>query len=411
MDTNDWREVELDLETGICLWLGAGVSTHLSRSIGGRLPQWGELTEALERDAGVVVDPKFKDNFPERLQICTSELGTAAVRRKIARAVYAELCVQIAKFAYDNVDNLAMLPAAVIQLAALGWRANPIVNFNIETFSSMLAARPAGPCRILPYRSRDASTSSHYVAQESGSDFARIVYHPHGAANYSGNAVMTSSEYAAHDGSLAYLLSVSAAFENNLWIVGMSLDDLYLRNQLATHRNQINRIRWFNTKPELEKHAEWALKNDIKSVAVDWPAFWHRIEDSVEPQIRLSDAMSAWYYVIETALAELFDGTPREKLADLAARFPALSITLPESKSEGEYRRAFERSEAATLLPQDFSRRRITDNITTIVRNEVDFITTLIDQLNSNYGTAARDIVSALELAKPMRISMRHMNL
>lgn len=411
MDTNDWREVELDLETGICLWLGAGVSTHLSRSIGGKLPQWSELTEALEREACVVVDPESKDNFPERLQICTRELGTAPVRRKIARAVYGELCVQIAKFAHDNVDSLAMLPGAVVQLAALGWRANPIVNFNIETFSSMLAARPAGPCRILPYRSRDASTSGHYVEQESGSDFARIVYHPHGAANYSGNAVMTSSEYAAHDGSLAYLLSVSAAFENNLWIVGMSLDDVYLRNQLATHRNQINRIRWFNTKAELAKHDEWALKNGIKPIAVDWPAFWHRIEESLEPQIRLSGAMSAWYYVIETALSELFDGTPSEKLADFAAKFSALGITLPQSNSEGEYRRVFERSEVATLLPHDFSREKITDSIATIVHNEIDFVTTLIDQLNGKFGTAARDIVSALELAKPLRISMRHMNL
>jgi len=411
MDPNDWSEVQLDLDTGICLWLGAGVSTHLSRSIGGKLPQWGELTEALEREAGVVVDPESKDNFPERLQQCTRELGTTPVRRKIARAVYGELCVQIAKFAHDNVDNLAVLPAAVIQLAALGWRANPIVNFNIETFSSMLAARPAGPCRILPYRSHEAAKAGRYVEQEAGSDFARIVYHPHGAANYSGEAVMTSSEYAAHDGSLAYLLSVSAAFENHLWIVGMSLDDVYLRNQLAAHRNQIHRIRWFNTKAELDKHAEWALTNDIKPVAVDWPAFWHRIEDSLEPQIRISGAMSAWYYVIETALAELFHGTQTEQMAEVAAKLSAFGITVPPSNSEGEYRKVFERNEAEDLLPRNFSPEKITDNIATIMRNEVEFVTTLIDQLNTTFGPAARDIVSALELAKPLRISMRHMNL
>ncbi len=408
MDSKDWTEVQVDLETGICLWLGAGVSTHLSRSIGGKLPQWGELTEALEREAGVVVDPKSKDNFPERLQKCTLELGTAPVRHKIARAVYGELCVQIAKFAHDNVDNLANFPAAVIQLAALGWRANPIVNFNIETFTSMLAARPAGPCRILPYR--DASPSERYVEQEGGSDFPRIVYHPHGAANYSGNAVMTSSEYAAHDGSLAYLLSVTAAFENHLWIVGMSLDDRYLRKQLARHRNQINRISWFNTKTELKKHAKWALKNDIKPVAVDWPAFWHRIEESLEPQIRISGAMSAWYYVIETALAELFEGTQKEQMAKVAAELSAHGITLPPSKPEGEYRRVFERNETADLLPRGFSKEKITKNIASIFDNEVAFVTTLIDQLNSNVGPAARDIVSALELAKPRRIRMRHMN-
>jgi hypothetical protein len=407
---HDWQQVQLDLETGICLWMGAGVSTHLSRSIGGSVPDWGELTRALEVEADFP-ESKRQGSLPERLQACTSKLGGARVRRKIARDIYGQLCLQIAKFAYEHRGTLGELPEAVTQLAALGWRANPIVNFNIETFTSILAARPGGPCRILPYRIRKDAASGMYEDQEIGSDFPRVVYHPHGAVNYSGHAVMTSDEYATHNGSLAYLLSVAAAFENNLWICGMSLDDEYLRKELATYRRQINRIRWFNTPHDLAKHETWARQNDITAVPVDWRVFWQLVGMSLGPQIRLSGAMSAWYCLIETAISELLDGTPGEQLADLATRFPALGIATGKASSQGEYRKVFDKNEGAGLLPAGFPRKEITDEIAEIVNKEAEFVTVLMAELTRQYGAAARDIVSALEVAKPVRAQMRHMDI
>jgi hypothetical protein len=409
MHKTDWEKAQLDLETGICLWIGAGVSTHLSRSIGGSVPDWGDLTRALETEAHLP-ESKRQGSFPERLQACTNKLGSARVRRKIGRDIYGQLCLQIAQFAYKHRGTLGELPEAVTQLAALGWRANPIVNFNIETFTSILAARPGGPCRILPYRIREDLATSVYEEQEGGSDFPRVVYHPHGAVNYSGHAVMTSDEYATHNGSLAYLLAVAAAFENNLWICGMSLDDEYLREALARHKRQINNIRWFNTEHELAKHESWARQNDITAVPVDWQVFWQRVGTALEPQIRRSGAMSAWYCVIEAAMSELLDGTPSEQRAELARLIPDLGIAKGKGSSQGEYRKVFEKNEVAGLLPADFSRKDITDEIEEIVNKEAEFVNGLMTELRK-LGPEARDILSALEAAKPVRAQMRHMNI
>jgi hypothetical protein len=173
----------LDLETGICLWIGAGVTTHVARSIGGTVPDWNGITTELETMAGLSVSSEMRSSNPERLHSCMQRLGPQVFRQAVSRQIYGELCAALARFAHRNRGHLAKPPDSASQLAALGWLANPIVNFNVETLTSYLVARPGGPCRILPYRIRDASRKDAFEEQEESSDFWRTVYHPHGAVN------------------------------------------------------------------------------------------------------------------------------------------------------------------------------------------------------------------------------------
>src|SRR5438132_1709014 len=43
----------LDLDQGICLWIGAGVSAHLANALGGIVPDWNGLTKKLEKMAKI----------------------------------------------------------------------------------------------------------------------------------------------------------------------------------------------------------------------------------------------------------------------------------------------------------------------------------------------------------------------
>jgi hypothetical protein len=410
MKEEDWRTVSFDLETGICLWIGAGVSGHLARSIGSHVPDWNHLTAELEREAGIATPPDGTSN-PERLEECKGKLGQRFYR-VLARAIYGELCLGLARFAHDHRDTLSTIPDVAVQLAALGWRANPIVNFNIETFTSTLVARPGGPCRILPYRVRERAGAGVFEQQEVGADFNRVVYHPHGATNYSGQAVMTSGEYATHEGSLAYFLAVSAAFENNLWICGMSLDDAYLREALLKHRRQINQVRWFDDEKKLARHKEWATAAGITSVPVDWGQFWATIQRELGPQTRSSGVGTAWFHILESAVSELVDGTPAEELQKLAERIPELKNAAERvaGRSEADYHKVFDRKEALELLPPGFSQRAIIDEIAAAISRDSAFVDSLISLLDENGGAAARELIEVLELARPVRPRMRNMN-
>jgi len=144
--------------------------------------------------------------------------------------------------AAELADAEDFLPDNLRALAALGQLANPIVSFNIEPVSSLLLARPAGPVRIL---FQQPLGKPAYTWREPRGRFQRLVYHPHGLVTAS--TVMTASEYQANSQTLAFGVAIHAAFSNTLAIVGMSLDDQYLRRQLDQFRESIGRIYWFNS--------------------------------------------------------------------------------------------------------------------------------------------------------------------
>ena len=403
-------ELLLDLETGICLWIGAGVTKHLAKGIGADIPDWNSLTTTLERKAHIVSAPDAQSSNPRRLNACMRKLGAATFRREVSRHLYGALCAALAKYAHDHRGQLAEPPRVAFELAALGWLANPIVNFNVETLTSSLIARPAGPCRVLPYRG--AASDGVFEQQEGSRDFSRLVYHPHGAVNYSGRAVMTSSEYAAHKGSLAYLLSVSAAFENNLWIVGMSLDDEYLRKHLKQHRKQIRCVRWFDSDVQLKKHGAWARAAQVSLIPVLWPDFWALIRSELGHQVRRAGVMTAWYHAVSVAIAELVEGDTAAQLASIATRIPALADAARRaaSKSHASYRRMFAGGKARHLLPKGFDAQAISAEMSAAIRAASDLVTKIQETVKSG-GDVGRDMSSALELAIPRRPSMRQINI
>ena len=128
------------------------------------------------------------------------------------------------------------------------------------------------------------------------------MYHPHGLSTV--DCIMTLEEYKTLNGTLALQLAAHAAFGNNLAIVGMSLQDEYLRKQISEFRNQINSIVWFNSQfGDLEA---WAMCNRIDMVPVRRSEFWEQWNTRDVPKDGL---MIAWYRVVHEAADELSGGT------------------------------------------------------------------------------------------------------
>jgi hypothetical protein len=288
----DFNGVKHKLDDGYCLWVGAGVTKQLWQ---GSL-QWDELTKNIEARAGL---EGRSSQFQERLQHCADKLGPDVFRRHLRKIYYTDLCEAMLKLAAQSIDDEDGIPPEVRKIAALGQLANPIVSFNIEAFSSTLLARPVGPARIVPFIK---SETRRIDFTESTKTFQRIVYHPHGLSTV--DCIMTSEEYKTLNGTLALQLAAHAAFGNNLAIVGMSLQDEYLRKQISEFRNQIHSILWFNS--QFNDLESWAMCNGVEMVPVKWSEFWEHWNTTDIPK---SGLMIAWYRVVNEAAEELSGGT------------------------------------------------------------------------------------------------------
>jgi hypothetical protein len=217
----------------------------------------------------------------------------------------------------DVEEPTGFIPNEDRQVAALGQLANPIVNFNIEPLSSILIARPAAPVRVLPYVHPEKKKI--LATREMHDRFQRIAYHPHGLIT--GTCVMTKSQYAEQNQTLAFTLAVQSAFGNNLAIVGMSLQDEYLREQLERFRLQLKRIVWFDSQfdPTLLR---WAQVNNVNAVLINWHAFW---DDWAKLDIQVDEPgiCAAWYRVLEEAAQEAEGGALGHLSRVLAQKDPA----------------------------------------------------------------------------------------
>jgi hypothetical protein len=271
-------QAEAKLHDGYCLWVGAGVTKQLWQ---GAL-QWDELTKNMEARAGLAKGRSSQ--FPERLQSCADKLGPDVFRRHLRKIYYTDLCEAMLRRAAQSINDQDGIPPEVRKLAALGQLTNPIVSFNIEPFSSTLLARSAGPARIIPFIKPE---SPRIESKEISKTFQRIVYHPHGLSTV--DSIMTLEEYKTLNGTLAFQLSAHAAFRNNLAIVGMSLQDEYLRSQISEFRNEINSIVWFNSQfDDLER---WAMCNRVEMVQVKWSEFWERRKYNRSSERRSDDCL------------------------------------------------------------------------------------------------------------------------
>jgi hypothetical protein len=275
------------LKSGYCLWVGAGIPLQLSGKSDIRPPQWSQLVEELEKISGInSFDERIACEYPERLGVALNKMGRYPFAQFIRIVILEKLATAILNNAKQSLNtNPKDLPAEFIQIAVLGNLANPIVNFNVETLSSIsLAGIPDVEHSLKIFKIPDVDddfSQGDFDGIETIS-YKRQVLHPHGAINAYGRCVLGAAEYASLEGTLALKLATHAAFQSNLVIVGMSLNDHYLREQLAEFRQQINKIIWFMSEsehkalsPELKKFAY--LKNINIVTFFEWPVFWDAV--------------------------------------------------------------------------------------------------------------------------------------
>ncbi|HEV3209878.1 MAG TPA: SIR2 family protein [Chthoniobacterales bacterium] len=288
----DFNRAKRKLADGYCLWVGAGVTKQLWQ---GAL-QWDELTKKLEDLADLAADQSAP--YPERLQLCSEKLGADEFRKWLRKIYYTELCEAMLRRAARSLGENRLVPPEAYGIAALGQLANPIVSFNIEPFSSTLLSRPAGPARIIPFIKPQ---TPRIEFRELVKAFQRIVYHPHGLST--ADCIITKEQYDTLNGTLALKLAGHAAFGNHLAIVGMSLQDDYLREQISEFRNQIGSILWFNNR--FGDLAIWAMCNKVDLVQVEWSEFWEKFNPADVPPEHLT---IAWYRLVCEAAEEMAGG-------------------------------------------------------------------------------------------------------
>jgi hypothetical protein len=293
-------------DRGYCLWVGAGVSLYAARAGGGKAPLWSELVQDLENQAKMAPHA-VNLSFPDRLDLVLHALGRARFQKELRHRTHDPLANGLLEAARTCGKNASdPLPPEVRRIAKLGARANPIVNFNIEVMTSSLlgGSEPhAIKCFVPPVPGAAELLMGHGEYSTSTPRHNRSIYHPHGALTVGGICVMASSEYRAMRGTLALQLAVHAAFRSPLAIVGMSLDDEYLRQQLAEFRDQVDEILWFSTSPSTmsDEIRRWTIVNRVTIVDVGtWVAFWDEVDNVLPPAPEDGLTMS-WMKVIHEA--------------------------------------------------------------------------------------------------------------
>jgi hypothetical protein len=293
------RDAVWALEAGYCLWVGAGVTRQLAAGDPAAVPLWGDLTRKLESAAGLPRDAE--GDFPRRLDACLSVLGEREFRSILRRRYYTQLCATVMSQTARLLETDRYFPEHVRPIAALGQLANPIISFNIEPLSSALLARSAGPARIL---FQQPAGKPMYTWREPGGRFQRLVYHPHGLATI--ETVMTANQYQANSQTLAFGVAIHAAFGNALAIVGMSLDDDYLRTHIESFRASVGPIYWFNSHFP-DRLALWARAHDVTMVRAEWREFWE-CWGGLPIDLDERELAAAWYLVVSQAVEEAEGG-------------------------------------------------------------------------------------------------------
>jgi hypothetical protein len=287
------------LEAGYCLWVGAGLTRQVAAGQAG-VPLWEQITQELETAAGI--SAATGKDFPHRLDECLIRLGDEKFRSFLRERYYTSLCVALLSQADQLLEADDFIPDHARAVAALGQLANPIVSFNIEPLSSLLLGRPGGPIRVLVQQPKGKPV---YTWREPGGRFQRLVYHPHGLATVA--TVMTATQYKANSQTLAFGVAIHASFGNTLVIVGMSLDDEYLRHQVALYRASIGAIYWFNSSFSREIES-WAAEHDITTVAAPWGEFWQHWHQ-LPVELERNDLATAWYLAVNEAVEEAEGGS------------------------------------------------------------------------------------------------------
>jgi hypothetical protein len=234
-----------------------------------------------------------------------NRLGENEFRSFLRQRYYTRLCEAILVEADLALEGGDYIPAHLRAIANLGQIANPIISFNIEPLSSVLIGRAAGPIRLMVQKPSGKPVQTWRESGETGGRFQRLVYHPHGLATR--ESVMTATQYRTNRQTLAFGLAIHAAFGNSLVIVGMSLDDAYLRRHIERFRASIDSIYWFNSGFS-SKLLSWAAGLDINCVTSQWDAFW-REWDRLPTDLDRHQLATAWHMAVSEAVEEVEGGS------------------------------------------------------------------------------------------------------
>lgn len=329
------------------LWIGNGVTLQLAQCGNGDSSDllFSQILHRIEEGAGI----KTKQGIeaPERLQKCKQSLGSASFQRQLRKELYERLRKHLEHATRSFPQDGKGVPAAFRSIATLGQLANPIVNFNIEHFTSFAIALSGGPIACRCFRRCDeqlAPNERTYFPESAGANqprpmqYQRVIYHPHGLLDSSGLCVMSKDEYEAMDGTLALGLAVHLAFDSHLVIVGMSLDDSYLREQLMRYSDHYAKITWFSRPDDWSVSIqEWVRtmqqRNKIeigKVEAENWSDFWKAVDKHLPAPSE--DALATAWRELAKRVKQ-----PGSRAAQLAAANPLLAEKFdPMLRATGE---------------------------------------------------------------------------
>lgn len=297
---------------GYCLWIGAGVTIHLTSESTEPTWTWEQFVERLENISKLKVSD-FKCSLPKRLEVVQSKLGREMFQKAVRTTLILSLVNSVISIA-KQYSSPFTIPPAVQQIACLGTLANSIVSFNIESITSFLLAKPGGPYLIKVFLPPVPGASAIHVRKEGGvrGRYKRSVYHPHGCIDIAGLCVLTESDYNAMKGTLAFELACHAAFQEILVVVGMSLEDKYLRDQIEKFRACIPKIIWFICGDQSSEIQKWVGENDVELIKVSsWPHFWQAVQKQM-PNPDTETLLYTWgsvitnYFFLKKEKSDLF---------------------------------------------------------------------------------------------------------
>lgn len=228
------------------------------------------------------------------------------------------------------------VPPSFKALAHLGAIGNPIVSFNIEMATAIALSIPNGPALIKSY----SKTVSHHLPYNVGLrpvKLARKIFLPHGCLELA-DCVLTADEYSLHKASMSFQLATHQAYASGLFIVGMSLADKYLLEQILNFRRWIGEIYWIypNAGDDQQKLAEMYGLTLVSDGS--WKDFWDNFNDPLHAALSPApdELYKGWIKLIDDAQEYL--GTPKRLDADSSLSSDEKINLLAQSDSAGEGR-------------------------------------------------------------------------
>lgn len=256
---------------GFTLWLGAGASVAATRAT---LPTWHALV------ADLSATPTDGD-FPDRLERLSQELTHAEFRKQLRLRLLGS--VDVSSFDCDNL----------VQQAVIAARAGALVSFNIEFLSAAALCLLRGGENFLPRTLEERSPFGVDVTSDTRPGIVGSpIYFPHGLL-LKGNTVLTKSEYDRHCASFAMATAVHLCIGADLLILGMSLDDSYLRDAILQNRRWIRDVLWIGERDRF-RHTEWARVAHVTCVDAPNADVWSRLNSAILDSDEGEKTLTKW---------------------------------------------------------------------------------------------------------------------